>query len=860
MNVTLQDETIKARLCESLNPEQQEAVMAPLDAAVHVMAGAGTGKTELITRRFAKLTLDLQQDQVFDPTEKLWVATFTDKAAQEMKLRIGDYLAESAGISLSQKAWIGTFHSLCNRMLNQNRDNLTDPKGVSLLSNTELELLQEQMVKKLLFQDFKTEEQISLDNLLALGLGDPQSLFEEIVFKTIPRIKSTGLSPEEFNQLAHRQAEDYASLLMGFPTTDPLTGHLYTSHEQYAHAWEKHLLPLSTPRFSFYPREWELEIHAEQALGKGKEPLSREALLKEALKPLYKTGCFVSYNGRIKKDPFGPAALDFESLRKAHLVEKNLIQLVSFVYQFYQNTLKDEQACDYDDLIREAILLLENHPNILNAYREQFAHWMIDEFQDSNGSQLRLMQLLVGQTHPKITVVGDKKQSIYGFRFAEPENLHLLFDGVPNSQTIALQTNYRSVKPILDIANQITRMMEASPQEQLHPALNADNKTNSESVTWFTIETAENVAEAKALEVQWITESVSNLLRQENTPPEDIAILVRDHTKALQIEEALEELGIPAIKQRNLGFFQSPVIQQAVALLELAEDPNNDFALLNLLQRKLNHRELYLLAKQRAEYQANQDIKDFSYYKTLTILSEQPDSEIPDLTHLMPLIRFMVEALKTIMHQKDQLTPDMFFAWLMTHFPLISPDETQTAKGRKALKQLLLLKIIFTYWCERSRKPMKLKDVLLLLKRAQAKDDLELPVEANQFYENAVRILTIHGAKGMQFPIVFLAGVERYRKARSAGLLTIDLQHAEKMGFGLFLNRHQEEKTLKKLIYDTVWHLPRNQAEELRLFYVGVTRAKKRLFLSSWPQSFPYMNPQFFQNCAFTTICPDTST
>lgn len=863
---------VDGSLYDDLNPEQVEAVTAPIEGALQIMAGAGTGKTELITRRFAKLVLDLRSrfDDDRDVTQHLWVSTFTEKAAQEMKSRIAEYLMQKTGIPLNSRAWIGTFHSLCHRLLQQNRDKQAF-SGFLLLSDVELELLREELLATLLdgipHEELEKMVQaqslpispncLTLESLLKLDFVDYRHLFEEILLQVIPRIKASGLQPQDFYYQAMQQTKEYANLIASLPVSDPYSKELWTDHSEYAQQWCQHLDPIRHSRFSFFPTDWDIELAAQKAIARQKDCPDASKILIERLKPFYKANCFVAFNGRRKSNPFSPATSDLSSLQQAVALEKTLIEMVTATYLLYQQALQHRQAMDYDDLIQESNRLLSEFPSVRDRYQAHFAHFMVDEFQDSNGGQLQLIQLLNHRENPCITAVGDRKQSIYGFRFAEPENLQLLFKGLSRYHSVNLQTNYRSERPILEIANRITEMMLLEQKETLLPA---PNRQLEEPVQWLYLDKAQSIGEARAQESRWIAETIAKLVMNESWRPGEIAVLVRDHGKALQIEEALESLGIPAVRQRNLGFFRNPIIQQAVALLEIAQNPDEDFALINLLQRKLTHRELYLLARQRQMWREQGLLQNPSYFETLCGLMKNPEAAPQELAPLLSLFRFLIGFIQEAQEKKRRLTPDHFFDWMLQAFPLISPEEACTSTGQKALKQLELLKRMMYYWSWRiSLKAPTLESLLELIKRYQVKNELELPLaeEEQPFFEEAVRILTVHGAKGLQFPVVFVAGADNYRKSRYEGLLTIDPQYPGKMGVGLMLNRFQEEKTLKKLVYDVVWKIPRSQEEELRLFYVAVTRAKNRLFLSSWPKSFPYMNPAFFADPALQRLSPD---
>ncbi len=854
------EKTFESVLLARLNPQQQEAVMAPLQGAIRVMAGAGTGKTELITRRFAKLVMDLQAEQVDHPTGKIWVSTFTDKAAQEMKSRITDYVLKASDISLDPHAWIGTFHSLCQRILQQHKNKRPYLKQYTLLTDAEQELFIEEMIQAVLSCNPPAlkealahaglphlETVLSLPQWQALSMQQYDDLIEEIITTLIPQIKASGLSPKGFYQLAKQQSAEVTQLIRTLPVSDGYGGGMWEEHESYARHWQKHLEPVSYSGFSFAPTDWEVELAAEKSHRQQKDPISPDKLCLKKLKLLYDTHYFVSYDGRKKKAPFSPATRDLSDLDAAVQLETRLIDILAAIYALYQYQLRVLNAFDFDDLIQETIQLLEDFPEVRSDYQETFAHFMVDEFQDSNGSQLRLIELLCGKQDPKLTVVGDKKQSIYGFRFAEPENLELLFSDTPDVKTIPLQTNYRSVSPILALANRVTEMMNLPASETLiHPIGEAPDTNNA--VQWLHLEEATSVGEARAIESLWIAETIADLIHQGIYEPKDIAVLVRSNPRVGQIEALLDDLGIPSIKQKNLGFFDSPVIQQAVALLQLAENNNDDFAMINLLQRKLNHQQLYLLSNIRKDLIPAMGDNHISYYEALCHVVQDPENAPEALIPCVPLFEMMVSQLHAFETAKLTLPPHLLFNALLQAFPLIQTADLVTLKGQKTYQQLERLKQMLYYWTAHAKSSLSLRQILDYIERSQAKNELKFPVQDDDFQENAVKLMTLHGAKGLQFPVVFLAGVEESSNKGEKGKIAIDSQYPGKMGFGLLVNKVDEEKSLKRLVYETVWKKPREQAEALRLLYVGITRAESRLYLSSWPKSFPYLNPAFFQD------------
>ncbi len=218
------------------------------------------------------------------------------------------------------------------------------------------------------------------------------------------------------------------------------------------------------------------------------------------------------------------------------------------ILEKYDGHLKEQKALDFDDLIHKAVILFEEYPEILKEYQKKWSHIHIDEYQDTDNAQCRLIQLL-GNNQSNVCAVGDEDQSIYGFRGADFTNILNFEKTWPNAKIITLERNYRSTQKILDAANAVIAKNKMRRGKNLF--------TRGKSGTKLTVFEAENEKE----EADFITKEIKNLL-QENTPPYSIAILCRANFQFPVIEESLIKHSLPYLaisKQDSLGNARQPI-------------------------------------------------------------------------------------------------------------------------------------------------------------------------------------------------------------------------------------------------------------------------------------------------------------
>jgi superfamily I DNA/RNA helicase len=850
LETPLEDDFLKG-----LNERQREAVTTPIDQPLQVLAGAGTGKTELISRRFVKLVQDLRQQGRARPEESILVVTFTKDAAQGMRERIHRRLLENGESGLGPDAWISTFHQFCMRVLRLHAVDVHLPPDFTILNELDQQVLFNRVVKGVLLGECGAlgallaqfglsahvpPDVLSLASLQDAGLEDVENtLSPERLFALITRIKTAGLSPLEFYQTALRQSTALTDQLIGLPVPhDPDAAKLENMLAK-VEAWTASLAPWA--HGSWQP----IQSAERKAEAKGKK-LS-PSVYKDEVEGLAKF--------YLVPKTFEPAFPDTERLTGALAVETRLIGIVAVIYALYQARLLMEKACDFDDLINHTIHLLERRPDLRQRYQNRFEAVIVDEFQDSNGSQLRLLSLLIRERAQNLTVVGDEKQSIYAFRFAQPENLRLIFGQHPH-KTVNLQTNYRSLPPVLAVANQLTEQIVQGPNQQLEPC--EKNAGIAEpKVVWLNLDEMiekENgqpgkkpIEEQKEREAQFIALEVARLVDAGECRFSDIAVLVKSHAKAERIQEKLAVLGIPSIKPKNLGFFQESVIQDAMALLRLMCDLGDELSLVRILQSKLNHKQL--LALMTLKNSLPNPSPEWAHRKATLFDACLHLHEHPQDCPALPLavaqavgdLAFQLLALRK---RKARLSSVQLFQQLAAAVGLIAHQTPPWLQKQQRITLRMFEKLLYLFGQNKPIQPT-LEEVLEILEQYAANPNQELPVKEELSGEDAVRIMTVFASKGLEFPVVFAAYTDLGgNRGGNDSALIFDPQYEGKAGFGLILGKVNGLDNLKKEVYQKCWLSPRAAMEAQRVFYVALTRAMRKLYVVRSNQSPDWTAPE----------------
>jgi len=443
--------------------------------------------------------------------------------------------------------------------------------------------------------------------------------------------------------------------------------------------------------------------------------------------------------------------------------------LAQQVYQQYQQRLIDFNALDFDDLILQTLLLIESNVEVLNRWQEKMQYVLVDEYQDTNGSQYRLLKQLVGK-HRNIICVGDDDQSIYGWRGAQAENLNILQQDFPELNVVKLEQNYRSTQTILGAAHDVIKNNPHEFEKKLWSDLGSGELIK---ITAFNSPEEESLQLSAEIDYQRILKKNSYA---------DYAVLYRSNHQAKLVEQVFRSNNIPYVMSGGRSFFDFSEIKDLMAYIRLLCNPKDNSAFLrivNVPRRGIGSSSLAKLA-QSAEH------SHLSYFKAAGndgVLSALPNRTAQKLKEFhRNIIQLQKKVLASINADiiVDELIKEIdYIAWI-----------TQTSKDKVSKHNRTKLVFDFQKWMRAfsKDKDMNLIDAAAQITLQSNKDDDK--------GEDAVQMMTLHSAKGLEFANVFLIGVEE----------------------GILPHRNSiEEKTVE---------------EERRLMYVGMTRAMQNLSIS----------------------------
>ena len=669
-----------ADLLSGLNPAQ-EAAVTHAGAPLLIIAGAGSGKTRVLTHRIAHLIATGRAR----PGEILAI-TFTNKAAAEMRERV-TALVGPAG----ERMWVSTFHSACVRILRREHE------AAGLRST---------------FSIYDAADSTRLITLIVRELGiDPKRFTPKTFAHRISDLKNELITPAQFAERA--------------VTSNPL---------------------------------------------------------------------------------------------ERHLAE---------VYRAYAERLRAANALDFDDIIMRTVALLQTRPAVAEMYRRRFRHILVDEYQDTNHAQYVLVRELVGGPGTsgagsalppgELTVVGDSDQSIYAFRGATIRNIEEFEEDYPSARTILLEQNYRSTQNILSAANAVISRNSGRREKNLWTAAG-----DGAPITGY-------VADSEHDEARWISQEVDRLADEHGVRPRDVAVFYRTNAQSRALEEAFMRAGQPYKVIGGTRFYDRREIKDAIAYLRAVDNPDDDVNLrriLNVPKRGLGDKAEGALAEHAARYSVSfgQAVADAAGAPreaqtdepgedsgTENVDGQAPSAgagEPPEVEGLTTRARNQVrgfhELLTTLRHMvtagdgvADVLDSALDASGYLAE--LRASDDPQDATRVENLAELHSVASDFQAANPDGTLADFLERVSLVADSDQLPPSADLEdEEARQAEEQGqITLMTVHTAKGLEFPVVFVTGMEDGTFPHSRSLT--------------------EETEL---------------AEERRLAYVALTRARERLYLT----------------------------
>jgi DNA helicase-2/ATP-dependent DNA helicase PcrA len=460
----------------------------------------------------------------------------------------------------------------------------------------------------------------------------------------------------------------------------------------------------------------------------------------------------------------------------SHLVRDYFQEIVSRVYKRYQEVLVENSALDFDDLLMQTVHLFREATDVLDKYAQRYLHIHIDEFQDTNISQYVLARQLAGG-HGNICVVGDPDQSIYTWRAADLRNILNFERDFPNARVVYLEQNYRSTQNILDSASHVISVNQQRKQKSLW--------TENERGLPIVVHEAYNEEE----EAAFVANEVQSLMNSDSLTPCSFAVMYRTNAQSRPLEETLVHRGIPYRLVGGTRFYERREIKDLLAYLRLVHNPFDSFCLLraiNVPPRGIGQRTVQELTRWSRE-------QSIPLYAALQLVGEAEGAKDSANGHpfqkrtAAALLAFLAFLNETIAEAAEQSLSELLESILarIDYRRYLLED---AADGEERWENVQELRAVATQYDE-----LAPTEAL-----ARFLEDAALITDVDEYDEkaDAVTLITLHAAKGLEFPVVFIVGTEE-------GLLP-----------------HMRS-------YDD----PNQMEEERRLIYVGMTRAQQRLYL-----------------------------
>ncbi len=451
---------------------------------------------------------------------------------------------------------------------------------------------------------------------------------------------------------------------------------------------------------------------------------------------------------------------------------------VAKVYPEYQKTLEHQNAFDFDDLLVKPVELFEQVPALLEQYQERFQFILVDEYQDTNRAQYRFVELLAARHHNLMVV--DDDQSIYGWRGADIRNILDFEDGFPGARTVRLERNYRSTQAILDAANHVI----AENVDRKGKTLRTE-RTGGEPIT--VVETFDETDESR-----WIVSDLETRVR--DTPTwsyRDSAVLYRTNAQARALEDAFRREGVPYQVIGSVRFYERREIQDVLGYLRLISNPRDEIA----LGRVVNY------PRRGIGLTSMEHLRRWASAQGLTLLeAAERAEEIMEIraaaTH--SLVRF-AELVREFSIRAAQVSVGELLEELVDRLDLVRHLQDEGPEGEDRARNVAELIAGAVDFDAASATAVEQEDQDRFTELDLYLQQVALVAEVDKLDPDAdaVTLMTLHNAKGLEFPLVYIAGMEE----------------------GLFpLGRAYDD--------------PSALEEERRLFYVGITRAEDKLALS----------------------------
>ena len=452
-------------------------------------------------------------------------------------------------------------------------------------------------------------------------------------------------------------------------------------------------------------------------------------------------------------------------------------QIVAKCYKSYQEELRRSEAMDFDDLIMMTLRLFDKNPDVLAYYQQRYQYIHVDEYQDTNHAQYQLVKLLASR-FKNICVVGDADQSIYGWRGADMQNILDFEKDYPEAKVVLLEENYRSTKKILQAANEVIK----------------NNRNRRPKKLWTQNDDGEQIVYYRANderdEAIFVASTIDNIVREEGKNFKDFAVLYRTNAQSRTIEEALLKSNIPYTMVGGTKFYSRKEIRDVISYLNLIANPSDNIS----FERVVNE------PKRGVGPGTLEKIRNFAYEQNMSLLDASANIMLSPIKG--KAAQGVYDFANTILNLRDQLDglsiTETVEAILDKSGYLDALSMQQTLESQARIENIEEFMSVTKNFDETNTDGTE--DETGIDRLGRFLNDLALIADTDDGDMEAaeVTLMTLHAAKGLEFPVVFLIGMEE----------------------GVFpLSRASED--------------PEELEEERRLAYVGITRAEEILFLTN---------------------------
>ena len=618
------------KILQGLNNKQLESVSLDVNTNALILAGAGSGKTRVLTHRIAYL---IQEKNI--PLESILAVTFTNKAAEEMKLRISDLL----NLDRSPK-WVSTFHSLCVKILRIHGDKLGFNRNFSIYDQSDSNKL--------------------VRNCMSENNIDLKQYSPKRIQAHISNLKNNMVNP--------KKALEYADTFFDVKVAE--------------------------------------------------------------------------------------------------------------IYGSYEKKLKQANSMDFDDLLLKTVELFENFEQVLDFWSKKFQFIMVDEYQDTNFVQYKLVELL-GSNNKNVCVVGDSDQSIYAFRGADIRNIIEFEKDFENAKIIQLEKNYRSTKKILNLANQIISNNERTIEKNLWT-------DNEEGLDVDSIQFRSERDEAN-----WVSSEVKKILEENKN--DDVAVFYRTNSQSRLFEEELRKNNISYKVLGSVRFYDRKEIKDMISYLKFILNDNDMVSferVVNVPRRGIGDSTIGKIKESMDKFNVN---LSQTLNKTDTI-----ENISPRIKNNLSEFYQLIQDLKSIAIQGPSKTIEAILNKTGYREDLIKEGTLESQMRLENIEELMNSAFNFENLNE-----LEIDEPFTLMR--EYLESIALYADTDELEESdRVTLMTLHNAKGLEFPYVFMTGMEE----------------------NLFPHERSTQGGKKEI------------EEERRLCYVGITRAEKKLYLTySWSRT-----------------------